>query len=81
MQAAKPPFPALHLHMDPVQQTETDQPDDDEIDSDDEVEQARHDQDQDAGDQGHDGRDMRAGDDHKNSCDAGDAGNRLGRAL
>jgi hypothetical protein len=55
-----------------MQQAKTDQPDDDEVDGYNEVEQARHDQDQDASNQGHDGRDMRRGNGHRgqNSGDA-----------
>jgi hypothetical protein len=43
---------------------ETDQADEDEIDGDDVVEQPRHDQNQDAGDDGDKRRDMGSGDDH-----------------
>src|SRR3954468_2816442 len=55
-------FPALQVQ--PFQHAESDQADADQIDRDDQVEQPRHDQDQDARDQGHDGLNVRSGDDH-----------------
>jgi hypothetical protein len=47
-----------------VDAVETDQADKNEIDGDDEVEQPRHDQNQNAGNEGNERRDMGSGDDH-----------------
>src|ERR1700684_4190375 len=54
----------VSLHMKPPQKPETDQAVEDEKDRDDEVEKPRHDQDQKAGDDGYDRRDMSDGEGH-----------------
>ena len=52
------------LQVQPTQQAEPEQADANEIDGYNEVEQPRHDQDQNACDQSHDGRQVCSGDDH-----------------
>src|ERR1700721_2097955 len=54
----------ISLHMEPPQKAETDHAVEDQKDRDDEVEKPRHDQDQKAGDDGYDRRDMGDGEGH-----------------
>ena len=63
------------LQVQPLQKAHADEADKDQVDRDDVIEKPRHDQDEDARDQGHDGRDVRGGDDH---CSvSGMLGNRI----
>jgi hypothetical protein len=52
------------LQMEPPQQAKTDQADADEVDGYDHIEEPRHDQDQNAGDQSQQGRHVCSGNDH-----------------
>ena len=70
MQGAKPGFPGdicSLLHMQRPEDAEAVQADQDQIDRDDEVEESRHDQDQDARKQGNDGRNLHSGNRHRRS--------------
>jgi cytosine/adenosine deaminase-related metal-dependent hydrolase len=61
-QAAKPRRSALHVkHPEKAEAVQTDQ---DQIDRDDEIQEPRHDQDQDASEQSYNGGNMRSGDGH-----------------
>ena len=61
-QAAKPRFPALQVKH--PEHAEPDQADEDQVDRDDEIQQSRHDQDEDTRDQGDDGGNVGSGDGH-----------------
>jgi hypothetical protein len=61
-QAASSRFKRLHVK--PFEQTETDQAGANKIDRYHEIEEPRHDQNQNAGDQGHDGGNVGSGDRH-----------------
>src|SRR5437868_11823585 len=52
--------------MQPFENAEPDESDENQVDRDDEIQEPRHDEDKDARDQGHDGRNVRGGDDHCN---------------
>jgi hypothetical protein len=52
------------LEVDPPQQAEADEADENQVDGNDEIEKPRHDQDQNACNQGHEGRHVRSGDNH-----------------
>ena len=54
----------LPLDVKPAQQAEADKADEDQVDRDNEIEQSRHDQDQNPRNQGNDCRHMRSGDGH-----------------
>jgi hypothetical protein len=54
----------LRLYVKPAQQAQAHQADEDQVDRHNEIEQSRHDQDQNPRDQGNDGRHMRSGDGH-----------------
>ena len=53
-QAAKPPFPGAGLEAKHLEDAETGQTDDDQVNGDDEIQEPRHEQDQDARDQSDD---------------------------
>jgi hypothetical protein len=65
------------LHVKPFEQTEANQAGANQINRDHEIKQPRHDQDQDARDQGHYGRNVSSGDGHRNVSEMRRAGNRL----
>jgi hypothetical protein len=52
------------LQMQPFQEAHADEADKDQVDRDNEIEKPRHDENEDARDQGHDGRNVRGCDDH-----------------
>src|SRR5260370_2442664 len=69
--------PGSTLHGEPLEHAQTDQADANQIDRDHEIEQPRHDQNEDTGDQGHYGRNVRSGDGHRNLSGMRPAGNRI----
>jgi hypothetical protein len=64
-----------------LEYAETDQTHEDQIDSDDEIEQPRHQQDQDTRDQGDDGGNVRSGDSHSNASGKSGGKSNRGRQL